>query len=169
MKSQLVYGSLFLLANAAAWGQGLSGSTAAPCAPNSVDEAQQKGLLQEVRKLRIELLEVRMEAQNVKVLNLEQGLTQIEVQRSRLLEEERAAPQQLANLDPRYQGQTLLPEQRAELEILKATFMATQTEHLNTERSALQAREAETSAALQLEQQRLQALKAKLNELTAAP
>ena len=157
MKAKLLCGALLLAAAAALHGQS-----------GGVDADQQKALLAEVRKLRVELLEMRIEAQAAKIPALEQGLAQIETRRARLAEEERSAPQQLANLDSRFRGQTLPPEQRAEFEGVKAAFLAAQAEHSNTERSTLQMREAEISASLKLEEQRLQALKALLNELTAA-
>jgi hypothetical protein len=157
---------MLLLAAAFAYGQ--SGGPAAACTPGGIDADLQKGLSAEIRKLRIELLEVRIEAQAAKLPALEQALTRIEEQRNRLAEDERNTPQRLAAMDARFANQTLPPEQRVELDGVKATFLAAQAERSNTERSALQAREAETSASLKLEQQRLQALQSKLAELTAA-
>ena len=167
MKSRLLCGSLLLLVAGSLRAQ--PGNSAAPRPQEATDTNYQAALMAEVHKLRMELLEFRFETQAAKIPALEHGLSQIEAQRARLAEEERAAPQQIANLEARFQGQTLLPEQRAEIESAKAAFAAQQAERSSTERSALQSRETELSAALSLEQQRLQALKSRLNELRATP
>ena len=167
MRSQLLYGCLLLLATGAARGQ--SGNTAAPCGQEGLEPNQHKALVAEVRKLRIELLEFRIEAQAAKIPILEHQLGLIEAQRLKLAEEEQTGSQQLANIDAQLSDQTLAPAQRAEIEGVKATFATAQAEHLMMARQSLQVQGAETSTAVNFEQRRLQALKAKLNELTTGP
>lgn len=130
MKSHLLFVSLLAATGAA--GQ------------DGVDANHQKALLAEVRKLRIELLEFRIEAQATKIPVLELGLNRIEAQRLKLAEEERTVPQQIASINAQLTGQSLTPDQRAELDALRSTFAAVQAERVSTERSSLEAREAET-------------------------
>ena len=167
MNSHVIYGSLLLLAAGVAHGQ--PGIAAAPqCAQNTLDANCQKGLRTEIQNLRIELLELRIEAQSGKVLSLEHSRSEIAAERLKLAEEERASPIQVTNFSSQFAGQDLTPEQRADLDRVSGAFATAQIERSQRERSSLQAREAETAAALHREQQRLDVLKTKLKEMNTA-
>ena len=123
----------------------------------------------EIRKLRIEFLEFRIDVETAKISLLEHSLQQIQTERLTLTDQERNGPQQFSAFEAQFQGQALAPEQQAEFDKIKAQVVAAQAGHLDQERAALQKREDELSAELRIEKQRCDALKTKLGELTVTP
>ena len=148
---------LFVLAVAALGEQAPSGCAA------------QSEALAELRKLRVEILEYRIESRVEALAGLEQDLQRIRGERQRLQEDERARIEQLAEVEGflSTQGHTLTPEQRTHFEAMKAGIVGEQPEKLRTEQAAIMKREAEAADRLRAVQQQVQSLEAKRNELTA--
>lgn len=165
MTSHLRSISLLLVATGLVWGQ--SDNNVPPRDPGS-NANYQNGSQTEIRKLRIEFLEFRIEIQAAKVSVLERGMEQIQTERLKFSEEERNRPQPFAAIESNIQSQAMTSEQQAEFDAIRGKLAAEQASRVEKERASFQARENELSAGLRLEGQRLDALKAKLNDLTAA-
>jgi hypothetical protein len=140
----------------------VSGSSATSAAPIGQDV-----LLAEVRRLRADLLELRIEASTAKVSALEISMSDIQATRSRLAQEEQTLAQQLG-LELGAAPPNLTPEERSQIEALRAAAIAGESEKLRTEQRVLERREREVGDSLRAEQQRLQALQSQVNGLTAA-
>jgi hypothetical protein len=138
------------------------------CSANSAAPIGQDVLLAEVRRLRVDLLELRIEASATKVSALEISVSDIQATRSRLAQEEQTLAQQLGTFQLGAAPPNLTPEERSQVEALRAAAIAEESEKLRTEGRVLERREREVGDSLRAEQQRLQALQSQVNGLTAA-
>jgi hypothetical protein len=136
------------------------------CAAFDGNGEVQRMLLAELRKLRMELLEYRIETQTNRVSALQLSLSQTQARRQRLADEERVAVQQPNIPEPQFPGPMLTPAERTQLESLRSAAIAEQAGRIRSEQSDLAARESADADALRAEQQRLQSLQASLTELT---
>jgi hypothetical protein len=123
----------------------------------------------ELRKLRIEILEYRIESRAEDLARLERALQQVRSARLRLEEEEHARAQQIAEAETFLvtQGQTLTPEQKTHFEAMKAGMIGTQPEKMRAEQAAVMKQKAEADDRLRMAHQQLQWLKAMRNELVS--
>jgi hypothetical protein len=135
----------------------------------SAAQTHRNEVLSELRKLRIEILEYRIESRTENVAVLEQALTQVRSERLRFENEERVRVQQMAEAETYLatQAQTLSPEQRMHFEGLRAGLMAEHPERLRAEHATLEKREAEAEEGLRAAHRQLEQLKANRNELIA--
>ena len=124
--------------------------------------------LAEIRLLRLELLESRIDVQSQKVLPLEQALAQIKSERIRLRDQEQANATQLAQVDARLAASNLAAEERAQLDAIRTAIAGQQLDEIRAAQTAIDKLEAETSGRLRTEQQRLEALQLRRNSMAAA-
>jgi hypothetical protein len=137
------------------------------CAVPDANGDFQRMLLAELRRLRVDLLEYRIELQTARTAALQLTLEQVRARQSRLSDEERAAVQQLNTQEPQFSAQTLTPGERSQLESMRAALSAEQEEGTRAERSDLAIRESAADTDLRAAQQRLHDLQGALRELTA--
>ena len=136
------------------------------CAVTDENSEFQRVLAGELRRLRAELLEYRIEIQAAKVAALQRSIGQIQAQRQRLLDEERSTTQQFTAPEPPFSGAPLNPAERAQLESLRSLAIAEQATKVRTEQADLATRESTTNVTLRAERQRLEGLQAALGDLT---
>jgi chromosome segregation ATPase len=137
------------------------------CNANSAAPIGQDVLLEELRRLRVELLEYRIESETARVAALETSLGDIQAQRSRLAQQEQALAQQLGSPQTPAAFPNVTAEGRSQFESLRAAAIADESEKLRAEQRLLERREREVGDSLRTEQQRLQALQSQVNGLTA--
>jgi small-conductance mechanosensitive channel len=166
-RSHVLFAGLLLAAGHAVHGQQ---TIAAPTYAQgaAAETNSQQNLISEIRKLRIQLLELCIEKQAEAVAALERDRTTIAAERQNLANSEHMVQEQSTSLDTSLKAQPLTPEQQADVDRMKETFTAGLTEELNKKRASLQTREAENSAALQVGQQHLDALRTKLKNVAVA-
>lgn len=127
--------------------------------PNWVRE-----LIHEFAKLRREVLESRVEAQQQKTSALEQSVEQLEAERLKLQGEEVRNLQQLALLDAQL-ATAVTGEQKVVIESEKAMLSGAELEQLRAKQSKLAQRAAVTKQQLTSEQQILQNLRQRMERV----
>jgi hypothetical protein len=123
-------------------------------------------LLDEIRKLRAEILQYQMDSEAVRIAILEDSLSQIQLRRSQLLRREVALTQELVNLQRELASSNLTPAERTQLESMKNASVAEETERLRAEDTSLKLTESRISGSLRTQQQHLENLQTKVRELT---
>ena len=119
-------------------------------------------LLQEIRNLRTDILEARVERKADTVILLEQILSGIRADLARLQDEERAAAEQIAQLEAHLTTSKATPEERLHIEEARAVITGGQVENARTRRAVeLRAREAEIAGRLSRAQHALHELQVK--------
>lgn len=114
----------------------------------------------EVRMIRVELTQLRLEAQEARIANLERELRDLAQKQTELQIQEKSNQHQLAEVTE-LNAQVLDPDQRAQVEALKDELTGTGADRLRTERSQVAKAEAELNERLRQEkakQAHLQAL-----------
>ena len=124
--------------------------------------------LAEIRQLRLELLESRIDVQSQRVSPLDQALAQIKSERIRLRDQEQANATQLAQVDARLAAPNLAAEERAQLDAIRAAIAGPQLDEIRAAQTTIEKLEVETAGRLRTEQQRLEALQLRRNAMTAA-
>jgi len=148
----------------------VASSYSVPDSLNNEPETQTR-LLQrltvEVRKLRSELLEQRLEAQELKLTLLKRELEQARAKQQQLEEEEQALSQEVAELDKQLSQSTLTTEDREQLETAKTELDGGRLERLRAERQKVTEQKAQLLELLVRAEQRWQELSERTRELKA--
>jgi hypothetical protein len=110
----------------------------------------------ELRDLRRELLEDRLERQQTRVRALEAELNQARIERNDGVDVQRAQAEELLNLDKQIADPALAAEQRAELQALRTELTARE----GADRADAGLKEKQLAERLQREQTRLESLRA---------
>lgn len=122
----------------------------------------------EVRQLRVELFEHRLENEAEKITVLERDLAAARSERVALQAEESVHRQQVANLDAQLAEASVEPEARAQMEASKAELAGSATEKLRIAQNTLAAREAEIAERIRLAKAHLQTLATRMKQLASA-
>lgn len=117
-----------------------------------------KQLITEIASLRSELRQQRLDRREVNISNLDSDLRQIQADKLKLDEQERAQGSEIAEFDERLQQPDIDPAERASLEAAKAKVIITVPEKLRIEKTAVLMREREIQDRLLRERQLQQAL-----------
>lgn len=121
----------------------------------------------EVRQLRVELFEHRLESEAQKITVLEKDLAAVRSERAALQAEESVHRQQIANLDSQLAEAVVEPQARAEIEASKAELAGGGAEKLRAAQDVLIAREAEINERIRLAKAHLQNLSTRMKQLVA--
>jgi predicted nuclease with TOPRIM domain len=115
-------------------------------------------LTAEVRNLRLELLEQRLERQDQTITLLQNQVDNIRADQRRLEEQERSTARELAELNHRLSQPDINQEERTQLEHLRTMAMTTGAEHLAAKRASASQEEIKVRELLAREQRRRQTL-----------
>ena len=120
----------------------LTAQAPAPSAPGprTTEEGE---LLQEIRKLRLDLLETRIDLKTEAVTLLEQTLAQVRAESARLQDEERAVAEQIRQLDAHLVSMESAPGEKTQIELMRGLITGGEVEKTRAARAAqLRAEEA---------------------------
>ena len=115
-------------------------------------------ILSELRSLRIELLQEKLERAHVRIAEVQQQLESIEAERSRLTQIEQAQSQELAELHERLNQPGLTAEDRAQIDEQRSHFTTAATVRLAERATSIAQRDAALRERLKREQQEGQRL-----------
>jgi aspartate aminotransferase-like enzyme len=149
--------AVLLLFSTVARGEGVPATAASPAVLNQIAA--------ELRELKREFLEDRIERQEARVSALERELQRAHFDLQSGDDSQRTESQDAMQLDQQLSDPALSPEQRAELEAVRTEVAAT----AQRERSAQRQRESETAESLHHERARLESLRGALRALSALP
>lgn len=138
----------------------IAGDTAKQEPPDTL--AWLKFVASELRELRREVLDDRLERQEVRVRALEFQLRQSRTERQDGEEVQRAQNQEVLQLEQQLADPALSPEDRTQLESIRAEAASRE----QTDRGLLAQKEAQLTEKLRREQQRLEALRAVARSLS---
>jgi colicin import membrane protein len=110
-------------------------------------------LLEEIRGLRIELLEERIERRDERIAGLERQLAEAQAERQRIAEAQRAQNEEIAEFDQRLASPGLPAEDRAEVERLRSQWTSAAASRVAEQAVSASRRESELRAQLAREQQ----------------
>jgi hypothetical protein len=133
-------------------------SAAAPVQGGQGAAGTPANLAEEVKALRLELVEERIERQREKVAKLERGLARMGSDRQRAEQGYEALGVEVTQIDERLGDPTLGEEERAGLEATKVELVETSLARSRAERKALSQREQRLSSQLSAERERLRTL-----------
>jgi DNA repair exonuclease SbcCD ATPase subunit len=142
-------------------GKNIGGSSySAPNQPNNEPETQAtllQRLAAEVRKLRSELLEQRLESQELRITLLKNELEQARATQQQLEEQERTISQEVAEVEKQLGQASLMVADREQLEATKAELVGG-LERLRVEQQKLAERKTQLLELLERAEQRRQEL-----------
>jgi chromosome segregation ATPase len=130
----------------------------------SADQPALREVISELRKLRLELLEQRVESQEANILQLERELQQVRADQQRLEQQEREQADALAQLEQRLSETSLTAEDRHELEANRAGVISRGDG--GAAKSSLDQRRAHVEQRLEQARQQLQKLLEKARQLS---
>jgi hypothetical protein len=122
----------------------------------------------ELRNLQTQLLQHRLEFQELTSSLLERDLGEIRRQQERLANQESAHARQVAHLDEQLAASPTQDE-RAQLEAARLALTGQEAQRLTSERSILNEREAEVQRRFHAARQRLEALRQMTQQSSAKP
>jgi chromosome segregation ATPase len=131
----------------------------------SADQPALKEMINQLRKLRLELLEQRVENQEGNILQLERELQQVGADQQRLEQQEREQAEALAQLEQRLSEAQLTPEDRHELEATTRAAVIARGDR-GAARSSLDQRRAQVQQQLEQARQQRQKLLEKARQLS---
>jgi hypothetical protein len=126
-------------------------------------------VLSELRSLRIELLEYKLDRAHGRIAEIQQQLKNAEIERNRLTGEERSQAQELLEIQERLSQPSLPPEARGEIEAYRTQLMAAGAARLSERNRSLAAREADLRMQLDREERVRQQLTQTHQSLGARP
>jgi hypothetical protein len=135
------------------------------CANDSVAIRQ---ILREIEALRRDLLESKVEAQQLRAASAERTLSDLDAERQRLSARERESLEQISRLDAQVIPSTSSPEERAILETQKATLSGQELDRLHARQNEIDQRASGVRQTLAIEQQKLRELQQRLTQVPAA-
>jgi hypothetical protein len=127
-----------------------------------------KGIESQVKALRLELIESRMEAQERVIPVLQSEIETLRGQHASLDGEESQARQRLQAFDQQTASNTLTPDEQAQAQSMRAGAGADALENVRRYRAALIARQQQVEARLRVEMQRMNQLQEKTKSLRSA-
>lgn len=130
----------------------------------SADQPALREVISQLRKLRLELLEQRVESQEGNILQLERELLQVRADQQRLEQQDREQADALAQLEQRLSDGSLTAEDRHELEVNRAGVISKGDG--GAARSSLDQRRAHVEQRLEQARQQLQKLIEKARQLS---
>jgi hypothetical protein len=114
--------------------------------------------------MRLELIEVTLEAQKQTVLALEQQLHDIDLEQSRRLAEDRSYQTQIAEIDQGIADHKGDQEERGRLEAVRSALVETSFKDARPVLASLAQRQSELSRQLPVEKDKLQALRRRVQK-----
>jgi hypothetical protein len=140
-------------------------------APQSVcanDSVAIREILREIAALRRDLLESKVEAQQLRASTAEKTLSDLEAERQSLSVQERESLEQISRLDAQMTATTPSPEERAILETQKATLSGPELDRLHGRQNEIDQRASGVRQTLAIEQQKVRELQQRLTQVPAA-
>jgi hypothetical protein len=122
-------------------------------APACIEPVHWQALMQELRNLRIELLQEKILRTDARIDELQQQLQRAEAERNSMHDLERSQAEEIAEFQSQLSRPGLSPHERAELEKNHFLMRTTGATQLAEHKSAAAAREAELRRQLSIQQQ----------------